>query len=269
MKLILQIADALYALPLESVVTMIPVTVVAPLPGATKTVRGGLLYRDTVIPLIETRRLVGNKTSREEHDELITTLVQREKEHVEWLDELASSVKDRREFRKTTDPRRCAFGMWFYSFKPRDPLISHQLAKFEVPHAAIHALGTTVTNLCHEGKHDEAIRQIAEANANEFGHMIKLFGELRAMLQAHIREIAVILKIGTKVTAIVSDDILGLKNENNFKGQDSQLSSGSDYIENVVALDGKSVSLLDTDKIFAIASTVEHDESATFAAAQA
>lgn len=62
-----------------------------------------------------------------------------------------------------TDPRRCKFGQWYYAFQTEDPVLRSELARFEEPHARVHALAIQVAGLREAGRTAEARALVAEA----------------------------------------------------------------------------------------------------------
>ncbi|MCB0322410.1 MAG: chemotaxis protein CheW [Bdellovibrionales bacterium] len=196
-----------YGISIDLVQEILALPKVEPYPGMPPHVRGGLNYRNKVRPLVDLRVALGQQSLLDERKALAETLLQREREHVEWLDELQASVKEKREFRKATDPRKCAFGQWFYSVQMYDPNLRRMLDAFEAPHSRIHALAAEVLSAADSGDADKALSLIEGARSGTLSTLLRLFGELRSALIHQQREVGVIIRAGGREIAIATDDV--------------------------------------------------------------
>jgi chemotaxis signal transduction protein len=80
------------------------VSEVASIPNMPDFVRGAINLRGRVMPLVDLRKRLGMVSASEETSEFIRLMMQREQDHKNWLAELEASVRERREFKLTTDP---------------------------------------------------------------------------------------------------------------------------------------------------------------------
>ena len=72
--------------------------------------------------------------------------------HQKWLLDLRNTWQaGGKPFDKPTDPRRCAFGEWFYSFTTDDPQIKAILEKIEEPHRKLHESALVILKLADAG----------------------------------------------------------------------------------------------------------------------
>ncbi len=183
-----------YGLPVEVVGEMVPLKRLEPMPGVPQQVRGGLVIRDELIPVLDLRMLLGHETLLAERTTLVKSLNEREQEHLAWIDDLVKSVKTGEEFRKTTDPTKCAFGQWYYSYEPQDSVIERLFKQFEEPHKEIHALGVTVLEKLRSGHQAEALQLIEKSRRGTLQQLQILFREFKEALIQDLREITIILR---------------------------------------------------------------------------
>jgi methyl-accepting chemotaxis protein len=73
-----------------------------------------------------------------------TWLLRKELDHLNWVDELYSSILEDRIFTAELDPGQCSFGRWYYSYEVDDPYVMDILAKVEEPHRKLHQLGEQI-----------------------------------------------------------------------------------------------------------------------------
>jgi chemotaxis signal transduction protein len=196
-----------FAIDLDYVLEIVRMPKYMKIPNASKNVRGIMNLRDRIIPLIDLRRMLGFQSLEDEAKDMIDMLKEREQDHINWVDELIASVKDRREFKLTTDPRMCKFGKWFYSFKTNNIVLANFLTNFEKPHNNIHALGIHVKELEHQNKFTEAMELCIEGRDKELASIKKLFAELYILFQTSYQEFAVIINTDGVLQSFNADKI--------------------------------------------------------------
>lgn len=234
---------------------MIPLRQVEPYPTDNPAVRGAVHYRNQNVPLLDLRVLLGGEALLKERQDLVETLVLREKEHVEWLDELSHCVREGRSFRKTLDPTKCNFGKWFYSFKTKDSLVERAVKSFEEPHARIHALGKTVLSQAEHGDKDGALMEIDRARETTLKGLVDLFTDLKHLLLTNLREIAVILRSADgRVVAVVVDSVERIRNIDLKDGSIESFKGQVDFIRESVIVENQALFFLYHERFFDIAS---------------
>ncbi|MGE5621334.1 MAG: chemotaxis protein CheW [archaeon] len=177
------------------------------LPDMPSTVRGVFNNRGSIVPVVDLRSRLSMESSQKELNDLIELLHQREQDHKNWINELEASTREKRPFKLTTDPHKCAFGKWYDSFKTANYILSVQLEKFDAPHKMIHSIAVTVEKLKAEERLDEAFKIIEAARNNELQMLIKYFEETRQLLKRTNREMAVITEIEGVNSAIAVDRV--------------------------------------------------------------
>jgi len=194
-----------YAVSSQYVQSIRTVPSVTTLPNTPDYIRGVMKLREHIVPLIDLRVKIGLPSFA---SNLETEMKQREQDHINWLNELESSVLEMREFKLTTDPHKCKFGLWYDHYTPQSHEEERFLKKFDLPHKKIHKIGLAVEKLLNEQKKDEALSLIRAAKDKELREMITLFPDFIQITKQQIKnEIAIMLEDCNKRTAITVDYI--------------------------------------------------------------
>lgn len=202
-----------FGLPVGLVVEMLRLEGVTPLPQGPPHLRGVIDLRGRIIPIYDLRSSLGMPSVAQELHALEETLSQREADHRRWLEELERSVHDRRPFGLTTDPTRCAFGVWYQHYQTSNVLQSYLLQKFDAPHRRIHAIAHEVEGLMRRGERDGALSLIGSTRRDDLGEMIELFAQMRELLWETVREIAVVVQLpGQRPIAYSVDEVEAVDN---------------------------------------------------------
>jgi len=204
---ILLLQDQPFAVSANYVREMVAMPKIVSVPQMPSHIRGVINLRGQVVPVIDLRVRLGMTSLLGETEDLINLLNQREQDHKNWLVELESSVKERRDFKLATDPHKCAFGKWYDNFTTDNRLLANCLQKFDAPHKRIHAIGIEVKELEEKGDFDSANAIIERTRQGDLAEMIKLFSEARNLLREFTREIAMVLEWNKKTMAAAVDSI--------------------------------------------------------------
>jgi len=202
------------AINLEYVLEVIRMPKWTKYPNSSDNVKGIFNLRDKVIPLIDFRKLLGYNSIEEETNDLIVLLKQREQDHINWINELLASIAEQREFKLTTDPHKCKFGQWYYSFQTNNFMLKAFLDEFEKPHKFIHEIGYTVNNLIKEKKYEEAEQIAAATRDKQLKLMLNLFRELYKIIKNSMIEFVVIVDMGSGIKSFTVDKINRIINVN-------------------------------------------------------
>jgi purine-binding chemotaxis protein CheW len=186
---------------------MVVIPKIVSVPQMPDYIRGVVNLRGKVMPVIDLRSRLGMTSLLDEIEDLIDLLNQREQDHKNWLAELESSVRERREFKLATDPHKCAFGRWYDNFTTNNRILAICLKKFDEPHKRIHAIAIEVKKLEETGDFDSAYSIIEHTRQGDLAEMVKLFSEARDLLRESHREIAMVLEWGEKTMAVAVDSI--------------------------------------------------------------
>lgn len=190
---LVDVAGIIYAISCESVLSLEQLSKVTPIPSSPSEVRGVVNFRGKIIELIDTRILLNSKSIVDEIKEFSDTMDTMLKAHLNWVNTLEDCILNGKEFTLTTDPHKCAFGIWYDNFKTNDSVLSFQLAKFDKPHKAIHKIGITAVDMVKRQDNDGAIALINATKDTELQQMVNLFAETKVAYANSRREILVVL----------------------------------------------------------------------------
>jgi chemotaxis signal transduction protein len=189
----------------QSIIQMIPITKI---PNDQEYLKGIIRYRDSIYKVLDIRKIFGLKTLDDKIFEFSELIKQRKQDHLNWLDELNKSVLEKRKFKLTTDPTKCAFGKWYYSFETEDIGLKEQLDKFELPHNTIHKLAIEVEKLFQNGESDKISKLIEKTRNTSLAELIKLFDGITSQYKKSLQELLIILEQENFRTAFPVDQVL-------------------------------------------------------------
>ncbi|MCP3891656.1 MAG: hypothetical protein GY702_22725 [Desulfobulbaceae bacterium] len=204
---IFHLLDEQFAVSANHVREMVAMPKVVTVPKTPNYVKGVINLRGQVIPVIDLRLKMGMTSMTEEADALVQLLDQREQDHKNWIADLESSVRERREFKLATDPHKCAFGKWYDNFDTDNRILAGCLAKFDAPHKKIHAIAIKVKKMEEEKDFDSAYEMINQTKVGELAEMIRLFAEARSLLRESNREIALVIEWSERTMAVGVDSV--------------------------------------------------------------
>ncbi len=243
--IIFQCGNQKFGLKAESSHEIARLKDIVKVPGQGEFCRGMVNMRGRVFSVMDLSRILGYKSRETECNEMNDLLVQREQDHVRWLNELHASVLEDRPFGLTTDPHACAFGKWYDVFKSDDFYLNQSLRSFDLPHKAIHAVGKEVIKLVADHHQAEAIVLITSTWDNELALMRKLFSETRDYLKDIFRETIVIFNVENEFVGMVVDEVLEVRE---FQPDQIKPVTGNEFADNRLmlgsAIIGESVVLL-------------------------
>jgi chemotaxis signal transduction protein len=205
--IVVRLQEQLFAVPSATVMEMLAMPEMRSVPRVPSHIRGVMNLRGRVMPLVDLRLRLCIESSANEADALIEMIRAREDDHRNWVSELEASVRDRRDFKLTTDPHKCAFGCWYDTYKTSSIALTAVLRKFDDPHRAIHAAGADVVHQAAHQQWDEATRRVDRVRDLDLPHMVKLFADLRTAIHDSHRETAVVLEGGGTTYAVSVDAV--------------------------------------------------------------
>lgn len=236
-----------YAFEIEKIREISRLPQITPAPNVPKHVRGIINMRGNVIPVIDIRMRLGFRSFDEEANELISMLKEREKDHKNWLQELENSVLEDREFKLTTDPHACKFGIWYDNYHTDYFVVSHFLEKFDTPHQRIHKTAIKIARLRADYGTETALKAIDEAKRTELKQMQELFKEFYSLIRTSNKELALIFESNGELKAATVDKVDRIINfsPKNLKQVNSD--TDSTFLEGIIKLDNEVIILLNND----------------------
>ncbi len=180
-------------------------------PNAPPHIRGVINLRGKVLPLVDLRVRLGLPSALEDVEQMITMLTAREQDHIHWLRELLGAVTEGRPFTLARDPAECAFGKWYYSYKPEDIGFASVMYRFETPHRRIHAIADSVLKLTEQGEHNKAKEIILRTEKGDLHTVVSLFAEARTAFRESHKEVAIVLTDGRKHLSLTVDSVASVE----------------------------------------------------------
>ena len=244
-----------YAVGSQYVQTMVAMPDLVELPAQPPHVRGVINLRGQVTPLTDLRRRLGMSSYLDTINSQIEMLEERQRDHLNWLNELKASVQEERPFTLVTDHHKCKFGQWYDSYAPRNITEAQLLKQFDRPHQRIHHVAIRVAELLTRGKRDKAHALIEETRDNELSEMIDLFRTFIDMTRKQAaHEIAMILVHKERRAAISVDSVMSVEklDQASFEAMPSGLGDTANSLASFIGKSGKDSSLvylLDAEKI--------------------
>ncbi|MFK8067549.1 MAG: CZB domain-containing protein [Gammaproteobacteria bacterium] len=188
----LYIEDALYAIPIDNVVSLSKETDhIQELPIKAPGLIGVSHYQNKVVPVIDIAQRIGIKSGTKGKNELIETLSAREQDHIDWLDALENSILTGEKFDKARDPHQCAFGKWLDSYKPRNESLLEIKSQFAEPHEQIHSLADKLLDMCSQGDvgKEAALKELKHERLTTSKRLRSLFSYSREQVSEMMRSI--------------------------------------------------------------------------------
>lgn len=180
-------------------------------PDTPSFIRGVINLRGRSLPLIDLRKRIGEHSLADEQRALAAMLEERERDHHNWLNELEASLREKRPFGLATDPHKCQFGKWYDTYKAQNALVALHLKKFDAPHREIHAVALEVKVLEASGEHQKAQQLLAVTRSGTLGRLSVLFAELRTLIGATDREIALVVEYARNLFAVAADSVMSVE----------------------------------------------------------
>ncbi|MCX7879698.1 MAG: chemotaxis protein CheW [Ignavibacteria bacterium] len=224
-----QLGKNKYCIPVHLVNGIIKMPELTVLPGQPPQILGMFTLRGVIITVISLRKKFNLPSLEEENLQLISTLKERKQDHINWIDELIKSTIERRPFTLTTDPTKCKFGQWYYSYQTDNYFFQTLLKEFEEPHSKIHKIGIKVEELKSRQEFDLAMKVIEETKNNDLKLMVDLFDKAELLLQTKVKKTCIVIGGEFQGKAIEVDKVLAV-GEIDFKLSDTS-ETPSEHLE--------------------------------------
>lgn len=188
----LWVGESLYGIDISDVLSIhSDVEKIQKVPVDKSGLLGIAMYQNLPTPVFGLSQCLKMRPRSEEREELVGILTECEKDHVDWLSALETSIKTGVPFVKATDPHQCAFGKWYDAFRTSDEMLQEILAKFDEPHCRIHGLAEQLITLSDNGKQHEALEIIAHERKTTLGQLKRLFHLARMQIKDNIRPVII------------------------------------------------------------------------------
>jgi chemotaxis signal transduction protein len=180
-------------------------------PHAPRHIRGVINLRGKVLSLVDLRLRMDLPSALEDVEQMIAMLVAREEDHIHWLKKLLAAVTEKRPFTLARDPTECAFGKWYYSYKPDDIGFASVMYRFELPHRRIHGIADEVFKYAEQGEHAKARDLILRTEKGDLHTVVNLFAEARTAFREAHKEVAIVLTDGRRHLSLTVDSVAAVE----------------------------------------------------------
>ena len=101
-------------------------------------------------------------------------------DHLKWIKDLANALLTGQSFQGGLDPRKCAFGTWYYAYQATNPELAALLKEWEEPHARLHGSAEKIVAAMAAGKRDQAQRIYQEETLIALAELADRYGRTKA-----------------------------------------------------------------------------------------
>ena len=160
-------------------------------------------YKGEPVDIFDLRKLFGYM-SQSDYIKNVVNIPQRIKDHVTFAQTLKDCVSSGEPFTLNTDPRKCAFGQWFYSYGA-DIEVKSFAEIIEPVHDKFHHAAQEVKILLSLGRTNEAsgiLDEIKELEKN----IVQKLNRLNEIMMKSITELNIILQVKEKKVGIIADN---------------------------------------------------------------
>jgi purine-binding chemotaxis protein CheW len=184
------IGDSLFAINLDQVLSVEQDSSnIVPDPFEGRGALGIVKHRGVPVRVFDFSEFLGVTSCEQQKHSLIETLVEREQDHVGWLNALEHSLKTGEAFSKARDPHQCAFGKWYDQFNTRDADLMEILSQFDEPHKRIHSLADHLLTLKDRGQLEQALKELEIERVTTLGQLRRLFDRARGQISDSIKSV--------------------------------------------------------------------------------
>ncbi len=183
---------------------------ITPLPDAPDIYRGLVKVRDEVCPLLDMRKLFHFLSLDEETAKFREMMEQRKRDHIKWIDTLEQCVKNGEKFTLTTDPHKCAFGMWYDKFISDNHSASFHIKKIEEPHRLLHESAPIIINAAEQGDMKTVERLLKKARNEYVPKILSVIDESENAYRSTFRENVVFLSDGEQMLGLLVDEVIAV-----------------------------------------------------------
>ncbi len=264
---VVEVNSSNYGFPTDATVELVSRSAVAVtrVPKSPEFVRGVINHRGSIIPVVNTRRLLGLPSIESQARELIDTVDAHERDQVEWVDALELAIRSGEAFNAQADPAGREFGRWWSEIMGNetrleflcrfDQALKSTLAAMEAPHKRIHHLAEKLLAMRDAGNTDEALAMLSEERSSTLGELRRLFAKVRGAAESGIKTMLVITELGDQRAAFEVDAVHTVKDcaESDIESLPDS-ATGSEFMRGLVHQDnGRYVLICDLEQMYGLA----------------
>ncbi|MEM9374107.1 MAG: chemotaxis protein CheW [Planctomycetota bacterium] len=264
---IVEVNSSDYGFPTGATVELMSSSAVAVtrVPKSPGFVRGVINHRGSIIPVVNTRRLLGLPTIDSQADEIIGSIDECARERVAWFDALEAAIGSSDPFDMPNDPARCSFGRWHAEWMSDDAKLQFlsrfdqtlrtTLADMEAPHRRIHRAAEKALGLRSDGRAEDAIRLLEDERGTSLRELGNLLGKVRVAVERGVRTMLVITEFGERRAAFEVDAVHTVRDCADSDVEClPETATGSEFMRGLVHQDGGGYVLIcDLEQMYRLA----------------
>lgn len=104
-------------------------------------------------------------------------------DHLKWIKQLSNSLLTGTDFKGGVDPKKCAFGKWYYQYKPESEAFAAHLKKMGTPHEKLHQSAQKIVSHMSKGDREQAQTVFNNETLHHMDTLEGLFEDINKWIQ--------------------------------------------------------------------------------------
>ena len=192
-------------------------------PNIQSYIRGLMNFRGNMIPLIDLKRIFKEEPLEKIVSEYSAMITARKHDHINWTNELDRCIKSGEQFGLAVDPHECAFGKWYYNYKPENNIIAHHIKKVEEPHRLLHLAAAEYNNCNKDHEHcnrEECLKDVLDRVKEEYmPEIIRILDSSINVLKNNLKELLIVVEYNNFKAGLIVDSVLSIEAIPSMYGQ--------------------------------------------------
>ena len=248
--LLFSVSGDRYALNIENVQKIIQSIDLTKVPNANEAVDGVISYEESVIKILNFRKLIGLESY---HEELKKMFLEFKELHQLWLDKLRLSVENETQFTEIANVHKCELGVWLDNFRTDNDKVSDILKELKSAHSNLHLLAYDMSQLDKADKNNTQNLFNTEVS-NTFNKTMENLDTFSGELDSIVDSLQklIIYKENGNIFAIkvdIIEDIIHIEETSDKYIKKRQDINKSLSLSGVLDLDGVAVNVIETVNI--------------------
>ncbi len=227
--IVFSVAKNRYAVSIEHIIRIVHGENLTQVPTSHKYIDGIMSYEDSIVKVLNFRKLIEMKSYEVELVELFRRL---KKEHIDWLDALEDSLLRGVEFTKTVNPHHCELGKWIDNFTSYDDDIAILLNQLSDYHKQLHIKGGELLDISVQDKQKAKMLFETEMQ-NTYKHTLGIIDSFMSQMDkvSNSLQKLLIYESKEKIFAIKVDAIDDIAHVDASQIMDTDDESSSEFLE--------------------------------------
>ncbi len=184
-------------------------------PNIQSYIRGLIDFRGNMIPLIDLKKTFKEESLEKIISDYSSMISARKQDHINWTNELDRCINNGEQFKLAVDPHECAFGKWYYNYKPENNVIAHHIKRIEEPHRLLH-LAAAEYNNCNKDHancdREECLKDVLERVKQEYmPEIIKILDNSINIYKNNLKELLIVVEYNGFKAGLIVDSVLSIE----------------------------------------------------------